>query len=111
MVSCVLEYYSTHLSDFALVNRPNNCDFVGKSRTARPTFPGPWELRVMFCSNFSDGPEENPEDGEKSDASSDFLMVFHGTVSLIKFTSRSFYVKMQPEQKPQSKKNSTLIDK
>ena len=97
-------YYSTHLSDLARVNRPNNCDFVGKSRTARPTFPGPRELRVIFCLNFSDGPEENPEDGEKSDASSDFLMVFHGTVSLIKFTSRSFYVKMPPEQKPQSKK-------
>jgi len=71
-------YYSTHLSDLARVNRPNNCDFVGKSRTARPTFPGPRELRVIFCLNFSDGPEENPEDGEKSDASSDFLIVFHG---------------------------------
>ena len=104
MVSCVLEYYSTHLSDFALVNRPNNCDFVGKSRTARPTFPGPRELRVIFCSNFSDGPEENPEDGEKSDEASDFLMVFHGTVALIEFTSRSFHVKMQTEPKPQSKK-------
>ena len=97
-------YYSTHLSDLARVNRPNNCDFVGQSRTARPTFPGPRELRVIFCLNFSDGPEENPEDGEKSDASSDFLMVFHGTVSLSKFTSSSFHVKMQPEQKPQSKK-------
>ena len=54
--------------------------------------------------NFSDGPEENSEDGEKSDEASDFLMVFHGTVALIKFTSRSFHVKMQPEPKPQSKK-------
>ena len=92
------------MSDFALVNRPNNCDFVGKSRTARPTFPGPRDLRVIFCSNFSDGPEENPEDGEKSDEASDFLMVFHGTVALIELTSRSFHVKMQTEQKPQSKK-------
>ena len=75
---------------FSTRNRPNNCDFVGKSRTARPTFPGPRELRVIFCLNFSDGPEENPEDGEKSDASSDFLIVFHGTVALIEFTSRSF---------------------
>jgi hypothetical protein len=90
-----------------MVNRPNNCDFVGKSRTARPTFPGPricGELRVIFCLNFSDGPSENPEDREKSDEASDFLMVFHGTVALIEFTSRSFHVKMQTEPKPQSKK-------
>ena len=80
---------------------------------ARPTFPGPRELRVIFCLNFSDGPEENPEgeDGKKSDEASNFLMVFHGTVALIEFTSRSFYVKMQPEQKSQSKKNSSLIDR
>jgi hypothetical protein len=44
----VLEYYSTHLSDFALVNRPNNCDFVGQSRTKRPTFPRPRGFRVVL---------------------------------------------------------------
>jgi len=93
------------------VKRPNNYHFVGKSWTARPTFPGPRELRVIFCLDFSDGPEENPEDGEKSDEASDFLMVFHGTVALIEFTSRNCHVKMQPKQKPQSKKNSTLIDR
>ena len=77
------------------MNRPNNYHFVGKSWTARPTFPGPRELRVIFCLDFSDGPEEKPKDREKSDEASDFLMVFHGIVALIELTSMSFHVKMQ----------------
>jgi len=48
VLNLVLEYYSTHLSDFALVNRPNNCHFVGQSRTKRPTFPRPREFRVIW---------------------------------------------------------------
>ena len=59
---------------------------------------------MILLLNFSDVPEENLEDREKSDEVSDFMMIFHGTVALIEFTSKSFHVKVQPEQKPQSKK-------
>jgi hypothetical protein len=57
-------------------------------------------------------PEENPEDREKSDEVSDFMMTFHGTVALIEFTSRSLHVKVQPEQNRNKKKldvNRTVI--